>query len=180
MFEASSICSSGIRLLLRKTLYIGFFVLGASSIRSSGTLPQLRKTLYRVCFCVFESSSICSRGIRPRCLETHFMEGFFVFGASSICSNGIQPLLRKTFYSLFVFVFFVCLKPVLFVAVGFGRCLGRHSIEFFCVFQASSICSSGIHPLLRKTLYRGFFCVCLRPVLFVAVEFGRCLRRHSI
>ena len=52
-----------------------------------------------------------------------------MFEASSICSSGIRPLLRKTLYR----GFFVCLGPVLFVAVGFGRCLGRHSIEVFCV-----------------------------------------------
>ena len=74
----------------------------------------------------------------------------------------------------------MCLRPVLFVAVGFGRCLGWHSIGgFLCVFEASSICSSGIWPLLRKSLYIVCF-LCLRPVLFVAVGFGRCLGRHSI
>ena len=105
-----------------------------------------------------------------------------VFEARSICSSWIQPLLRKRLYRgflrlrpfLFVavgfsrclgrhsieFVFLRCLRPVLFVTVGLSRCLGRHSIEvFYFVFEASSICSSRIQPLLRKSLYSFFLCV---------------------
>ena len=71
------------------------------------------------------------------------------------------------------------MRPVLFVAVGFGRCLGRHSIGVFCVFEASSILAVGFGRCLGRHSI-GFFFVCLRPVLFVAVGFGCCLGRHSI